>query len=369
MAPIITNSGNWSDSSNWDGGDIGDDITEDVEMNNNTGTITIQNGESYTIAELDMRNGNTLTIDAGGSLTLGDSTNINNNLVTGNSTVINVDGDLEIWGDLDVNNDLILNVTGTLIIHGDINMGNLASLDIQGDVTIDGTFNAGNDANVNVDGTLDVGEDINVGNGSVLTGSGTVTFGGDCNDNGGTFCESGPLPIELLFFKAEVINNQVRLNWATASEENFDFFSIERSEDGQEFYEIDKVQGNGFSDIIINYEYLDSSPVPGRSFYRLKAVDFDGSFEYFEIKSVTIDTFGVEIYPNPLNNYYYNVWINLDNNLPAQLKVFDTQGKLISNYHLTSGLNQLDLLGHPPGVYLVVVYSGALEYRDKLILQ
>jgi cytoskeletal protein CcmA (bactofilin family) len=369
LAPTITGSGNWSDSSNWSGGDIGDAITEDVTMNNNTGTITIQNGESYTIGAFNMNNGNTLTIDAGGSLVLGSSTDLNN-LITNNSTTINVDGDLEIWGDLVVNNNLTLNVTGNLIIHGDLDINNSAALaiDVSGEVTVEGNFNGGNNTDVEVDGTLNVEGDINVGSGSELTGSGTVNLDGTCSGPD-TFCASGPLPIELLFFKVEAVNKQVHLTWATASEENFDFFSIERSEDGQEYYEIGVVPGNGFSDEMINYEYLDQTPLPGRSFYRLKAVDFDGSFEYFQIESVIFDQLGVDIYPNPVSNDQLSVWVNFENNLPIKLTIYDSKGKLITRHPLESGLNRLNLGELSPGSFIVVINSGVLEHRSKLIVQ
>lgn len=369
LAPNITGSGNWSDSSNWDGGDIGDAITEDVTMNNNIGTITIQNGESYTIGAYNMNNGNTLTVDAGGSLVLGSSTDLNS-LTTNNGTTINVDGDLEIWGDLVVNNNLVLNVTGNLIIHGNLDINNSGELvvDVMGEITIEGDFNGGNGTDVEVDGTLNVEGDINVGNESELTGSGTLNLDGTCTGPD-TFCASGPLPIELLFFNVEVVKNQVHLTWATASEENFDFFSVERSENGQEYYEISTVPGNGFSDEIINYEFLDQSPLAGRSFYRLKAVDFDGSFEYFQIESVVFDQLGVDIYPNPVYDDRLSVWVNFENNLPIKLTIFDSQGKMVAKHPLASGLNRLNLGELSPGSFIVVINSGVLEHRSKLIVQ
>ena len=66
----ITSAGNWSDIGIWSAG-IADDISIDADMSNNIGIVTIQSGDNYTIGDLNMKNGNTLTIDAGGSLTIG----------------------------------------------------------------------------------------------------------------------------------------------------------------------------------------------------------------------------------------------------------------------------------------------------------
>ncbi|MFT5617044.1 MAG: hypothetical protein ACI85I_000260 [Arenicella sp.] len=112
-----------------------------------------------------------------------------------------------------------------------------------------------------------------------------------------------PLPIELLSFDAIVIpNNQVELAWQTAFEINNDYFTIERSMDGQEWKPIAEMKGAGNSKTIQTYQDMDEEPYLGTSYYRLKQTDFDGKFEYSRVRSVTIDeVFDTEIniYPNP----------------------------------------------------------------------
>ena len=71
-------------------------------------------------------------------------------------------------------------------------------------------------------------------------------------DNVGT-----PLPIELIYFAAKVTGKKVDLLWATASEENFNYFSLERSFDGKKFIEIAQITGNGSSFQRIDYSYTD----------------------------------------------------------------------------------------------------------------
>lgn len=187
----ITISGNWNDPGIWAGGNIADDISEEAEINNNLGTIVIQNGDNYIISDLNMNNGNTLNIDAGGSLTIGSMANPGN-LTTGNSSFLNIDGDLEVWGNIVVLNTLVATVTGNLIVHGDLAMGNGANLDIQGNVVIEGDLIGGNNAVVNVDGILNISGNIDMGDNSILSGTGTINISGGCTGPP-TFCNSGPL--------------------------------------------------------------------------------------------------------------------------------------------------------------------------------
>jgi len=112
------------------------------------------------------------------------------------------------------------------------------------------------------------------------------------------------LPVSLVSFKAECENNQTNLSWSTATEINNDFFTIERSTDGIEFYTIATVDGSGNSTTIKNYSWIDNDPIMGTNYYRLKQTDFNGEFEYFEIRSTNCSVdHQVNIYPNPFNNY------------------------------------------------------------------
>ncbi|MFP4288137.1 MAG: hypothetical protein ACLFQS_02675 [Bacteroidales bacterium] len=92
----------------------------------------------------------------------------------------------------------------------------------------------------------------------------------------------GPLPVELFHFLVEANHedNTVDLRWATASETNNDFFSLERSINTVESETIGYANGAGFSSETIHYTFTDHTPIAGISYYRLKQTDFDGSYEY-----------------------------------------------------------------------------------------
>lgn len=112
------------------------------------------------------------------------------------------------------------------------------------------------------------------------------------------------LPVTLVSFSATIENEEVVLRWTTSSEQNNDFYSVERSVDGKLFLSILHLSGVGNSSELHNYKAIDRSPLDGRSFYRLKQTDFNGQFEYSEIASILLDAAQekTEIisYPNPI---------------------------------------------------------------------
>ncbi len=113
-----------------------------------------------------------------------------------------------------------------------------------------------------------------------------------------------PLPITLLSFSAERKNKAVQLNWATATEINNNFFTIERSSNGRDFEEIGKSLGAGNSNTIKTYDFIDEHPKGGISYYRIKQTDFDGEFSYSPIAAVRYfeDDHNLIILPNPIVN-------------------------------------------------------------------
>jgi hypothetical protein len=94
------------------------------------------------------------------------------------------------------------------------------------------------------------------------------------------------LPIELLSFTGETISNKNILNWKTATETNNNHFSIERSIDGSNFFEIGVVNGSDNSTVTKSYSYTDISFANSINYYRLKQVDNNGAFKYFSIIAI-----------------------------------------------------------------------------------
>ena len=174
-----------------------------------------------------------------------------------------------------------------------------------------------------------------------------------------------PLPVELLAFTAEPLGNKnALLQWTTASEINNSHFDVERSYDGRTFEGVGKVAGNGNSQHHIEYSYTDASvsKVQNTVYYRLKQVDFDGAYEYSDIRVVRFDAVGNDMqlvaYPNPMNDEL-NVMLSLPSGEKYQLQVTNPQGALVhqKNHVFSSGLHTLDLSQWNSGVYIVEVIS------------
>lgn len=96
------------------------------------------------------------------------------------------------------------------------------------------------------------------------------------NLNGPQILNCSALPITLLSFTAEEKNEEVVLQWITATEINNDYFTIERSQDGNNFETIVKINGVGNSIDQKEYSFKDAMPLNGISYYRLRQTDFDG---------------------------------------------------------------------------------------------
>ncbi len=149
----------------------------------------------------------------------------------------------------------------------------------------------------------------------VLAGPGTIQITGRANradeivtysvtSTGCVDC-SVPLPIELLAFTAVPTKSAVNLNWSTATELNNDYFTIERSVNGVDFEPIAYMDGVGTSTSISYYSMVDSSPLDGLSYYRLKQTDLDGTSDYSDMKAVLFKAeMDISIFPNPASTSF-----------------------------------------------------------------
>jgi len=187
---------------------------------------------------------------------------------------------------------------------------------------------------------------------------------------GGAGANDLPLPVELLAFTiTQAGQHTAMLRWTTAIEINNNRFDIERSYDGRTFEAVGDVAGNGNSQHQIDYSYTDASvsKVQKTVYYRLKQVDFDGTYEYSDIRVVRFDAVGNDMqlvaYPNPMNDEL-NVMVRLSNGESYQLEVTNLQGKLVhrENHTYDNGLHKLNTSAWNSGMYIVRV---ATEHATK----
>jgi len=190
-----------------------------------------------------------------------------------------------------------------------------------------------------------------VGGGSsdkIRFGNGAAVWDGADNDITGpgimdkNYVANGPLPIELIFFKVKQIGATHLLEWATASELNFDFFSIERSTDGINFKEIEQVKGHGTTLVRKDYSFENRNPTLGKNYYRLKSVDFDRSSEYSRVAFV--DHLGEKhfvVAPNPSSGSSISFFVNFVPDENTFVTIFDYSGMVVGVYKPTDSFQSI----------------------------
>lgn len=157
-----------------------------------------------------------------------------------------------------------------------------------------------------------------------------------------------PQPVELSSFTSIIHNRDVNLNWTTATESNNARFEIERAVNSN-WQKIGEVAGSGTTTTPNNYSYLDRGLISGTYNYRLKQIDINGNFEYFNLSGEVIigapDKFELnQNYPNP-----FNPTTRIDYSIPSNgnvsLSIFDATGKEVSrlvNGNQTAGYYSVD---------------------------
>ena len=185
------------------------------------------------------------------------------------------------------------------------------------------------------------------------------------------------VPVELVSFSAEVFGGNVNLSWITATELNNQGFQIERrNAESVEWTEIGFVNGNGSSTEIRYYSYTDNSVPVGKYFYRLKQMDFSGSYEYSyetEVTILQVDDFVLnQNYPNPFNPST-RISFTLPNNSFVTLKVFDVLGNEVEtliNGDISAGSYEIEFIGKnlTSGVYFYNLTAGNFSKTMKMIL-
>ncbi len=187
-----------------------------------------------------------------------------------------------------------------------------------------------------------------------------------------TTSNSNPLPIELVNFTAKANGKQVDLEWQTASEINNEFFTIERSIDGLNFEIVTIIEGAGNSTALLDYKTVDTNPYTGTSFYRLKQTDFDGAFEYSEVRRVEIEGEGqVFIYPNPVlgGDERFIVDVSGFQSGVDQVIILDALGKIVySNSENLRGLIDIETSILNSGIYFVRVVVGTKVFNTKVVI-
>jgi hypothetical protein len=194
------------------------------------------------------------------------------------------------------------------------------------------------------------------------------------SDNGG----NTPLPVSLVYFTG-YYNKQaglVELKWATASELNNHYFTIESSMGGRDFTEIARIPGGGNTATVSRYEVEDTQVFGDSRYYRLSQTDFDGTREYLMVIRIywEKEIAAMCIYPNPIEQ--------------SGQFIIDVEGLPIGNYALSltdsNGIEvffkevvisdnfqslEIKVAGFSTGLYSVRLHSTSHSYQKKLMVR
>ena len=147
------------------------------------------------------------------------------------------------------------------------------------------------------------------------------------------FIDTTYVPVELISFEGIIKDKKVILSWQTATELNNSGFQIEKSFNKRTWYNIDFINGKGTTTELSHYFFIDKVLPSGVQYYRLKQIDYNGSFEYSKIIEVNanenISSFNLlQNYPNP-----FNPETNIEYTIPEEtfvnISLFDVTGRKI----------------------------------------
>jgi hypothetical protein len=192
-----------------------------------------------------------------------------------------------------------------------------------------------------------------------------------------TFGSAAVLPVELTYFRGKRTGNSIELEWETASEINSDYFVVEKSEDGEEFYPIGYVGAAGNSLETLHYDFEDQDPYEENNYYRLRQFDFNGSYLHSKTAAVNFTTESsisrVELYPNPSTGEQLNVLVHeIKSKGYSKLEIFNAVGQLTYTeevYVKGKGDNLIiNTSALEVGVYLLkITDASGFEYQSKFV--
>ncbi|MEN9304577.1 MAG: hypothetical protein RL264_3006 [Bacteroidota bacterium] len=210
----------------------------------------------------------------------------------------------------------------------------------------------------------------NLGNGgtSGTVDDGIIIKGVTCSSCGtfnpitlGSLTNANPLPVELLNFTAVAFGRKTKLDWQTASEHNNDYFTVERTFDGEHFEIVGTADGSGNSNQLLSYSLFDENPANGYNYYRLKQTDFDGTSKYSDLRSVYFGPEAwVNVYPNPSNGLLNIVATGEVSNFA----IYAADGKLVQ----AGDVNGLITLFLEPGMYFVNFEANGKKNAVKVVV-
>ncbi len=188
--------------------------------------------------------------------------------------------------------------------------------------------------------------------------------------NGATLDCTPPLPVTMSSFVNTCENGKTLLKWTTETENNNDYFSIEKSDEKFQFYEIGRIFGKGNSNVTNIYEFTDPFFNDKTSYYRIKQVDFNGEFMYHRIIASSCYKTEFDVNNEQLTSNSLDLNVNSFQKENVTIYLYDVHGKLITEslQTLSHGNNKINLTNFNinPGIYMLNIVGEVHHYQTKL---
>lgn len=160
--------------------------------------------------------------------------------------------------------------------------------------------------------------------------------------------QENALPVTLVDFYVSRAENRAVLQWQTSLEKRSSYFEVQQSKDTRAWNTLGRVSAAGQSTALVSYSFVDPAIRSGTQYYRLKMVDFDGSFSFSPLRSIGWGAAGlIGVYPNPVQDRLF-----FDGSV-THFRLTDLSGR--SLLEVSNPDRGVDLTGYPAGIYFVKV--------------
>lgn len=173
-----------------------------------------------------------------------------------------------------------------------------------------------------------------------------------------------PLPVQLTGFRAVLNGKKADLNWTVSQSENLEYFTVEKSLDGQNWFDLGRVDADAQANTVNHYAYTDMNLVPGAQFYRLRISEAGEEAAYSPIVTVKSEYTLVLAYPNPGADVLH---INADGS-DVHVRIYDNSGRLIMSASEMSEIRSgLDIRHLNRGMYTIEITVDGSISRESLL--
>lgn len=178
------------------------------------------------------------------------------------------------------------------------------------------------------------------------------------------------LPVSLIMQANPAGTNKVEVSWTVLAKLGTDYFDIERSRDGMNWYSITIVKPDTAAAVPCTYKAFDLFPVKGANFYRIRMRDISGRITFTPIKTVRMTTHcNATVYPNPSSDRI-NILLGqiAENDWHITLTTITGQPVLYKKYYKNISTVSLAVSNFETGIYVLEITDGNSKQQKRIMI-